>query len=327
MIFMEQRARIDAGNEQKLDGIERYNAGWRATIVGIFGNLVLAVLKGGIGLLTGSVALVADAFHSVSDTFSSMIVLIGLSYSRLPADHNHHYGHGKAESIVAKIVAVMLLTGGLGIAWSALGMIATQGGISVPASVALWAAGLSIFAKEAMYQYTIRVARRIGSSAVKADAWHHRTDALSSIAAFVGIGGAMMGVPILDPIAGIVVAGMIVWAAVGIYWSAAMELMDPAPSPELMEELRCDTLGIAGILAVHEIRGRQNGPKIFIDLKIGVPGELTVLEGHGLASQAKHVILRRHPEVEDVLVHVNPTEGGRNRLPTDGAATESHASR
>jgi cation diffusion facilitator family transporter len=309
---MEQFAEIDAGigtgKEQTPGDTERYNAGWRATIVGIVGNLVLAVLKAAIGLLTGSVALVADAFHSVSDLFSSMIVLIGLSYSRRPADHNHHYGHGKAESIVAKIVAVMLLTVGLGIAWSAWGMIATMGGVSVPASVALWAAGLSIFAKEAMYQYTIRVARRINSSAVKADAWHHRSDALSSIAAFVGIGGAMMGVPVLDPIAGIVVAAMIVWAAVGIYWSAAMELMDPAPSPELMEELRRDTLGIAGILAVHEIRGRQSGPRIFIDLKIAVPGEVTVLEGHRLASQAKHEILRRHPEVEDVLVHVNPDQ-------------------
>ncbi|TVS10997.1 MAG: cation transporter [Planctomycetaceae bacterium] len=295
-------------NDLKQDNSDRYRAGWKATMVGIVGNLVLAILKGVIGFLTGSVALVADAFHSVSDTFSSIIVLVGLSYSRLPADHNHHYGHAKAESIVAKIVAVMLLIGGLAIAWSALQMIVTKAAISVPGSAALWAAGLSILAKEAMYQYAIRVARRINSSAVRADAWHHRTDAFSSIAAVIGIGGAMIGFPVLDPIAGVVVATMIVWAAVGIYWSAALELMDPAPCPDLMEELRRDALEISGILAVHQIKGRQNGPKIFIDLKIGVQGELTVLEGHRLASEAKHLIIRRHPDVEDVLVHVNPAE-------------------
>ncbi len=277
-------------------------------MVGIVGNLVLAVLKGVIGFLTGSVALVADAFHSVSDTLSSIIVLVGLSYSRRPADHNHHYGHAKAESIVAKLVAVMLLIGGLGIAWNALQVIVTKEVISVPGSAALWAAGLSIVAKEAMYQYAMRVARRINSAAVRADAWHHRTDAFSSIAAVIGIGGAMIGFPALDPIAGVVVATMIVWAAVGIYWSAALELMDPAPSPDLMEALQRDVLGINGILAVHQIKGRQNGPKVFIDLKIGVRGEVTVLEGHRLASEAKHVIIRRHPEVEDVLVHVNPAK-------------------
>jgi cation diffusion facilitator family transporter len=297
------------GNDQEDRKAQRYHAGWTATMVGIVGNLVLAVLKGVIGVLTGSVALVADAFHSLADTFSSIIVLIGLRYSSRPADHNHHYGHAKAESIVAKIVAVMLLIGGVGIAWSAVGVIRANDGIRIPASMALWAAGLSILAKEAMYQYAIRVARRIQSAAVKADAWHHRTDAFSSIAALAGIGGAMLGFPILDPIAGIVVAGMIVWAAVGIYWSAALELMDPAPCPELMEKLRGDALSIRGILAVHEIKGRLNGPKIFIDLKIGVQGELTVLEGHRLASQAKHKILGDHPEVEDVLVHVNPAEG------------------
>ncbi len=295
-------------NDLTQDSIDRYRAGWKATMVGIVGNLVLAVLKGVIGFLTGSVALVADAFHSVSDTLSSIIVLVGLSYSRRPADHNHHYGHAKAESIVAKLVAVMLLIGGLGIAWNALQVIVTKEVISVPGSAALWAAGLSIVAKEAMYQYAMRVARRINSAAVRADAWHHRTDAFSSIAAVIGIGGAMIGFPALDPIAGVVVATMIVWAAVGIYWSAALELMDPAPSPDLMEALQRDVLGINGILAVHQIKGRQNGPKVFIDLKIGVRGEVTVLEGHRLASEAKHVIIRRHPEVEDVLVHVNPAK-------------------
>ena len=283
----------------------RYRAGRLATWVGIIGNVLLFLLKGGIGVVSGSIALIADAFHSLSDVVSSLVVLGGLKYSQMPADANHHYGHAKAESIAAKIVAIMLLVAAIGIAWTAYqAMLQTE--IRIPTTLALWAAAFSIVVKESMYHYTIRVGRRINSVAVKADAWHHRTDALSSIAALAGIGGALLGFPYLDPIAGIVVALMIAWAALSIYWSAIKDLMDQAPNQGLMTDIEKTTAAIPGILEVQEIKGRLHGPVVFIDMKISVRRDITVEQGHHLADQAKHIIIEQHPEVEDVLIHVNP---------------------
>ncbi|OEF96476.1 cation diffusion facilitator family transporter [Desulfuribacillus alkaliarsenatis] len=284
---------------------ERYSLGKKATYIGIIGNVLLTIFKGIVGVVSGSLAMVADAFHSLSDVLGSLIVLGGLKYSQLPPDENHHYGHAKAESVVAKIVAVILLITAVGIGYSAYQAI-IQPVIEIPASIALWAALISVIVKEAMYQYTVRIANKINSAAVKADAWHHRTDALSSIAAFIGIGGALLGFPILDPIAGVVVALMIGRAALEIYWSAIKDLMDEAPNPELIEDIANITLGIKGIHSVHEIKGRHHGPKIYIDMKICVNKDETVEQGHSLAGKAKRLILEQHKEIEDVLIHVNP---------------------
>ncbi len=287
------------------DKAQRYRAGRLATWVGIIGNVLLTLFKGVVGIVSGSIALIADAFHSLSDVMSSLVVLGGLKYSQLPADANHHYGHAKAESIAAKIVAIMLMAAAAGIAWTAYQVI-LKGQINIPTTAALWAAAVSIVVKEGMYHYTIRVGRRINSVAVKADAWHHRTDALSSIAALAGIGGALLGYPFLDPVAGIIVALMIAWAAVGIYWSAIKDLMDQAPKQEMMIDIEKTTAAIPGIMEVQEVKGRLHGPVVYIDMKISVPRDITVEQGHQLANQAKQIIIAQHPEVEEVLIHVNP---------------------
>lgn len=287
------------------DKEQRYRAGRLATWVGIIANVLLALFKGAVGVISGSIALIADAFHSMSDVMSSLVVLGGLKYSQMPADANHHYGHAKAESIAAKIVAIMLMAAACGIAWTAFQVI-QQTEIHIPTTAALWAAALSIVVKEAMYHYTIRVGRRINSVAVKADAWHHRSDALSSIAALVGIGGALLGYPFLDPVAGLVVALMIAWAAVSIYWSAVKDLMDQAPRQEMITDIKKTTAAIPGIMEVQEVKGRLHGPVVYIDMKISVPRDITVEQGHRLADQAKQIIITQHPEVEEVLIHVNP---------------------
>jgi cation diffusion facilitator family transporter len=288
-----------------MDANERYQIGKRATYVGIIGNIILTAFKAIVGVLSGSLAMVADAFHSLSDLLSSFIVLWGLKFSQRPPDSDHHYGHGKAESIVAKLVAIILLITAAGIGYSAYKAI-LQPVLAIPTSLALWAAIISIICKEAMYQYTVRVANKIKSTAIKADAWHHRSDAMSSIAAFIGIGGALLGFPILDPVAGIVVAVMIGYTAVEIYWTAIKELMDQAPEHKLIESIAEITTSIEGIRSVHDIKGRNYGSIVYIDMKICVDKDATVEYGHNLAGKAKYLILNKHPEIEDVLIHVNP---------------------
>lgn len=284
---------------------ERYQLGKRATYIGIIGNIFLTIFKGIVGIVSGSLAMVADAFHSLSDILGSVLVLGGLKYSQKPADEDHHYGHAKAESIVAKLVAILLVATAVGIGYSAYKAILAET-LVIPGAIALWAAIISIVGKEAMYQYTVRIANKINSPAVKADAWHHRTDALSSVAALIGIGGALLGFPILDPIAGAVVAFMIGRAAIEIYWTAVKDLMDQAPDQELIESVARITLSVDGIHSVHDIKGRLHGPKVFIDMKICVNKDNTVEVGHNLAGKAKYLILKEHEQIEDVLIHVNP---------------------
>ncbi|OEH86629.1 hypothetical protein BHU72_10260 [Desulfuribacillus stibiiarsenatis] len=292
---------------EDLEKEERYRLGKKATYIGIIGNVILTIFKAIIGFISGSMAMVADAFHSLSDVLGSVIVLWGLKLAQKPADANHHYGHGKAESVVAKLIAFLLFLTGLGVAYAAYTTL-IQPVIEIPQKAALWAAGISIISKEAMYRYTMNVANKIGSSAIKADAWHHRTDALSSVAALIGIGGALLGYPILDPVAGIIVAIMIGYAAIEIYWTATKELMDEAPSSEILDKIKEVALTVEGVYTVQDVKGRFNGPRIFIDMKICVNKDLTVEVGHQIAGKAKHQILTEMKDVEDVLIHVNPCE-------------------
>lgn len=296
-----------------MDSASRYELGRKATWLGIIGNIILTIIKAIAGLLAGSLAMVADAFHSLSDLLSSFVVLWGLKFSQRPPDEDHHYGHGKAESIVAKLVAIFLVLTACGIGLSAYKGLKDVN-ISSPGQLALWAALISIIAKEAMYQYTIRIAKKIDSSAVRADAWHHRSDAMSSIAALVGIGGAILGWPILDPIAGLVVAIMIAYTGVEIYWSAVRELMDEAPDPELITRIRELAETIDGVRQAYDLRGRYNGPALYLDMKICVDAYATVEHGHNLAALAKRKIMEEYKEVANVLIHVNPCAISQGQL-------------
>lgn len=283
----------------------RLSMGKRASWIGIIGNILLTSIKALIGFLAGSTAMVADALHSGSDIVATTIVLHGLKISHQPPDEEHHYGHGKAEAIVAKLIAIILALTAGGIGISAIKALTNQS-LESPGSIAIWAALLSIITKEWMYRYTVKVGESIESPALIADAWHHRTDAFSSIAALIGITGAVLGFPILDPIAGIVVAAMIIKTAVSIYLEAIGELMDAAPSKDVIKEIEKISLEVDGIRSVHEIKARKHGAKILVDMKICVDSLITVEEGHQLASLAKHAIINKVKGVQDVLIHVNP---------------------
>lgn len=290
---------------------DRLSIGKRASWVAIIGNIALTSAKAFIGFLAGSTAMIADAFHSASDLVGNVIVLQGLKISNQPPDEEHHYGHGKAESIVAKIIAILLFVTAFGIGISAIRTIRNPN-LEAPSSIAIWPAVISIVFKEWMYRYTLRVGKRIDSPALIADAWHQRTDAFSSIAALIGITGAVLGYPILDPLAGIVVAGMIGKAAFSVYWDAVTQLMDPAPSKEVIEDIRKLTMEIHGIHDIQDIKARKLGNQIFVDMKICVDQYISVAEGHNLAGKAKHSILSNIENTKDVFIHVNPCGANNN---------------
>ncbi|QZY57216.1 cation diffusion facilitator family transporter [Crassaminicella profunda] len=284
---------------------DRLSLGKKASWIGIIGNILLTALKAIIGFISGSTAMVADALHSGSDIVATTIVLHGIKISHRPPDQEHHYGHGKAESIVAKIIAIILMITGMGIGLSAYHSLKSPN-LTSPDAIAIWAAVLSIVVKEWMYRYTVKIGERIESQALVADAWHHRTDAFSSIAALIGITGAVLGYPILDPIAGIIVAFMIVKAGFSIYLDAINELMDTAPSKEVMDRIKKTTLSVDGVRSVHKIRARKNGNQIYVDLVICVDKYITVEKGHQFAAQAKYNILNTMPNIKDVVIHVDP---------------------
>ncbi|WZL74690.1 cation diffusion facilitator family transporter [Clostridiaceae bacterium 35-E11] len=296
---------------------ERLALGKKASWIGIIGNILLTTLKGIIGFFAGSTAMIADAFHSGSDMVSTAIVLHGIKISHQPPDERHHYGHAKAESIVAKIIAIILIVTAAGIGTSAYNSLKNPN-LKPPGSIAIYAAVLSIVVKEWMYRYTVNIGNKIQSQALVADAWHHRTDAFSSIAALIGITGAVLGFPILDPLAGIAVAIMIMRAALSIYWNAITELMDTAPPKDTLHEIERIALMVEGISSVHEVKARKHGNQIYVDMKICVDRYMTVEQGHHLASLVKHNILNSMNNIKDVLIHVNPCSSEKDKIHKNG---------
>ncbi len=295
-----------------MDTAERCQSGTRAACLGIFINIFLTLLKGIIGILGGSRALVADSFHSGADILASTVVLISLKISGKPADSEHPYGHGKAESIAAKIVALIIILAGINIGFSSLQDF-FNGVEKSPAPIALAAAVVSIFVKEGMFRYTFHLGKRISSKALLANAWDHRSDAVSSVAAFLGIGGALLGrsfsLPLLyylDPAAGLVVAVFIIKTGYSIAKEAAIDLMDTSMGEEMTRDISSSCLGVKGVEEIHQIRTRIAGAGVFVDLEIGVREDITVKAGHDVAHKVKQKLLQDNEEILDVLIHVNP---------------------
>ena len=279
---------------------------------GIIVNVFLALIKGGAGFLAGSFAMMADALHSFADIVASAVVFVGIRVASKPADDGHPYGHGKAESIASKIVAIIVMFAGLNIAYFSLRAL-LQADLPVPGQAALYAALLSIVVKEALFRHTMRIGRATHCKALVANAFEHRTDALSSVAALIGIGGARLGASLgmsqlayLDPLAGIIVSVFIVRMGWHIAKEAANELMDAQADPEVTAKLQRLILAVDGVMEVHGIRVRAAGPHVFVDLEIGVNGQISVREGHDVASLVKQELLVNQEEITDVLIHVNP---------------------
>ena len=283
----------------------RYQMARRVSWNTMIGNILLTVVKAGVGIISGSSALVADALHSASDIATTVVVLYSMRIATLPPDPEHPYGHGRAESIGAKVLSVILVLVGLSMGVSSIRQL-WAGTYAVPGRLALWAILLSIVVKEGMYRYTVAVGKKINSTALVADALHHRSDAFSSVAAFVGVIGARLGYPVFDSLAAAVVAVFIVKMGIQIFRSSLDELMDAQVHGNLRAEVHQYATGIPGVQHVDEVRIRRYGPQYIVDLKVSVDRHLTVREGHEIAAHVKGKLRDSLPFVGDVLVHVNP---------------------
>lgn len=280
----------------------------RVSIITIIINLLLSVLKFVIGVIGKSQALISDAVHSASDVVSTVAVMFGINLSSKKSDSSHPYGHERIECIFSVILAMMLFVTGIGIGVSAVKTIMGGNKIEIPSIFALAAAALSIAVKEWMYHYTKHTAEKINSSSMIADAWHHRSDALSSVGSLVGIGGAIIGFPICEPIASIVICIFIAKAAVDIFMDAVNRLVDHSCTEEETEEIRKCIKEIDGVKRIDKLMTRRFGSKIYVDLEIAEDPEITLIEAHRIAERVHNNIEEKIPQVKHCMIHVNPME-------------------
>ena len=299
------------GDRQDLEKKQDYEkTAMRVSVVSIVANFILTIFKLLAGIIAHSGAMISDAIHSASDVFSTIVVIIGVKISGRASDKDHPYGHERMECVAAIVLATILAVTGLGIGYTAAGKIA--GGdytnLAIPGRLALAAAILSIMVKEGMYQYTKVNARRIDSGALMADAWHHRSDALSSVGALIGIAGSRLGFPIADPIASVVICLFIEKAAYEIFMDAVNKMVDKACEDEVeMEFMQCAKIQ-DGVLGVDLLHTRVFGNKIYVDIEIRVDGGKTLQEAHGIAERVHDAIEKSFPKVKHIMVHVNPGE-------------------
>eukprot|EP00928_Gymnodinium_smaydae_P070689 TRINITY_DN54475_c0_g1_i1.p1 TRINITY_DN54475_c0_g1~~TRINITY_DN54475_c0_g1_i1.p1 ORF type:complete len:534 (-),score=83.64 TRINITY_DN54475_c0_g1_i1:8-1609(-) len=288
----------------------------RVTMLGAATNVGLAVTKYGAGVLTGSSALVADAAHSLSDLLSDVLTLFVVDAARVPPDEDHPYGHGRFEAIGSLTVAAVLVGTGGGVGWSSASVIAEwwtcgelANGLATSGygAVALAACLASLVAKEALYHATVRVGRQIGSQTLIANAWHHRTDALSSVAALVGVGGGLLGMPLLDPAAGLVVAALVAKAGVDIGLEAVEEVTEKAViDDEARRAVEVAAQNIDGVVSIDRLRTRKMGPYSCVDVRVLVDPIISVSAARNVAEHLRNEVHRMQSSVSDVLVHVTP---------------------
>ncbi|WP_188207871.1 cation diffusion facilitator family transporter [Alkalibacillus aidingensis] len=283
-----------------------------ASVLGIFANLILAVIKGIAGVVGNSKALVADAFHSASDVVSSIAVLVGIRAAQKPPDPEHPYGHGKAENIATLIVSILLVVVGVEILLDAVSSLFSPEP-SETSAIALYVIIFSIIVKEALFQYKKRLGDKINSPAIVADAWHHRSDAISSVIALAGIGLTMLGsrydLPFLqyfDPLAGAIIAVLVMWMGFKIGKDAVSVTLETVLDDGRTEKFGLTTEKVEGVKRIDLLNARTHGSYVIIDVKISVDPHITVDEGHSIAARVKEKLIEEHTEVHDVYVHVNP---------------------
>jgi len=283
--------------------------GIRSTVYGILTNALLAVVKGMAGVLGNSYALIADAIESTTDIASSLIVWSGLKISGLPPDENHPYGHGKAEPLAATVVALALFAAAAGIAIQSIREIMLPH--HAPAPFTLIVLLVVVITKESLFRFVFRVGERIKSTAVRSDAWHHRSDAITSGAAFIGISVALIGGPgyeSADDWAALFASGIIAFNAFRIVRPALNEVMDAAPPSDIESAIRETAQHIEGVIALEKCFVRKMGFAYYVDLHVTVDGGISVRQGHEIARHVKQEVLATHTQVADILIHIEPSD-------------------
>lgn len=280
----------------------------KLSAVGILGNVLLAMFKLFSGVIGKSGAMISDAVHSLSDVFATLVAFIGVVLSKRPEDREHPYGHERIECVASLILGLILAGTGIGIGYSGVQKLITREAIEVPTLLPLIAAVISIITKEAMFWYTMHYAKKMDSPAFKADAWHHRSDALSSVGSFIGIGLAKLGFPVMDQIASLVICIFILKVAFDITKDALGKMLDTSCGSEFEETLRNFVLSQPGVEDIDLLHTRQFGNKIYIDLEIAVGRSLSLLEAHSIAESVHANVEKQYPNVKHIMIHVNPAK-------------------
>ena len=280
----------------------------KLSLVGIIGNVFLSAFKFIAGIMGNSSAMVSDAVHSLSDVFATFIAFLGVRFGRREADASHPYGHERIESLAAIVLGLILLVTGVGIGWVGLEKILAGNyeSLPIPCMIAIVAAIVSIAVKEGMFWYTRHWARVIRSSAFEADAWHHRSDAMSSIGALVGVGGSMLGYPVLDPIASVVICLFILKQGISIIYDALKKMLDTSCGEQFEKEVRQLVDAENQVERIDMLRTRMFGDKVYIDMEIAIDGSMQLTDAHAIAERVHDDIEHAFPEVKHVMIHVNP---------------------
>ncbi|VAX03430.1 Cobalt-zinc-cadmium resistance protein, partial [hydrothermal vent metagenome] len=287
---------------------ERYREARHVTLVGSAVDLVLGVTKIFVGFVGNSQALIADGVHSLSDLATDIIVLFAMKHGSRAADEEHPYGHGRIETLATVVLGVALLAVAIGIAYDASLRLLNPELLPQPGWLALSVATISIAAKEAIYHYTLRVANRLNSQLLRANAWHSRSDAISSLVVVIGVIGAMNGVVWLDAVAAIAVGAMVGKIGIGLAWHSSQELIDRAMEPEQVTNIRTAILSVNGVKTLHMLRTRRMANDGLVDVHILVEPKSSVSEGHLISERVRQAVMEKVDGITEVMVHIDPED-------------------
>ncbi|MCF8167372.1 MAG: cation diffusion facilitator family transporter [Rhodoferax sp.] len=295
----------DDPEDSRHTAAERASAAARSTWISVGVNLVLTAVQISVGIFAKSQGLIADGIHSLSDLVADFVVLLAGHHSKKGADEDHPYGHQRFETAASLVLGLLLLAVGVGMLWSAFRKLETPESVAQVHVLALWVAGASLAAKELLFRYMLKVAMRVKSSMLVANAWHARSDAASSLVVGVGIIGNLAGYPILDPIAALIVGFMVTKMGWEFSWSAMHDLMDRAVDVQEVAAIRKTLLETPGVAGVHDVRTRKMGDLIVMDAHLEVAADISVEAGHDIAVLARQRVMQRH-RVLNLMTHVDP---------------------
>lgn len=277
----------------------------KVSLITVTLNIILCIFKVTAGILGKSNAMIADGIHTLSDVITTFMVILGLKISNKKEDKNHPYGHERFEPIFAKLISTILFLTGIFIFYEGLKILRSRN-YNTPGRIALIAACISIICKELMYRYTISTAKKVESLSMQADAWHHRSDALSSIGTFLGIFGARAGFKILDPLTSIVVSFFILKVSVEFYLKSVEKLVDTSADEEIINKIRNEALKVTGVKNINDLKTRLFGNKIYVDIEICVNSKMTVEESHNIATKVHDNIESKIKNTKHCMVHIEP---------------------
>lgn len=301
---------------------QRYHEGRKVTWASVVVNVGLTVIQIGVGLASHAQSLVADGFHSLSDLIADFLVLVANSHSRHPADETHPYGHQRIETAASLALGVILIGTGAAILWYAAARLQHLDTLPAVAPLAFWTALATIGAKEGLFRYMLHVGEKLRSPMLVANAWHARSDAASSLVAAAGIGGSLMGLRWFDPVAAVIVGFIILRMGWVFAWEALRELMDEGLSEQALSDIRATVMATPGVIDVHDLRTRRMAHQALVDVHVRVDGRISVSEGHHIAESARRRILATHPQVLDVLVHVDTEDDSKPAMRPSAALPE-----